>query len=320
MVVDNKNDVIKPFAPKPCNMNPIEPVTPDDDRPAICDLLAKHQGAVQSIQTSIQSNPLYNPKLHDDLWMLRFWLSHQSSTKNKTKAIRNAIDAAIETLEFREKHQLDEADIRRSMWPEWDGPNGEVITPKIFEKMAAFADKYTYLHCQLHPDRGLIGFVKIKGTRPTEKLQGYPEEEETTMFLAWSEWRFQVLDEVTRRTGRLTKHAFFIDMEGMGLNHMDRKASEREGRMNALTANVYPQVNGGFFLLKMPTVVQFFIRLVRPLYPKRLIEKMDIVVTESDVQRIYPRFAELETIPKCFRGSHPSWPPPNNGTKFAEDH
>ena len=316
----------KPFAPKPCNMRPIDPVTPGDDRPAICDLLSKHQEAVQAIQASIQSNPLYNPKLHDELWMLRFWLSHNknSSSKTRAKAVQNAVDAAVETLEFRKKHKLDEADIRRSMWPEWvedDGPNGEVLMkPSIYNKLAEFNDKYTYLHCQLHPDRGLIGFARIAGTRPPEKMANYPEEEETKMFLTWSEWRFQVLDEVTRRTGRLTKHAIFIDCEGIGWKHMDRKASAREAKLMSLTQNVYPQVNGGFFLLKMPTFMQYFIRLVRPLYPKRLLEKMDVIITESDVNRIYPRFADINTIPKCFRGTHPSWPPPDNGSRFAEEH
>lgn len=309
---------IKPFAPKPPNMKPIAPVTPEDDRPAICDLLAEHGDCVQKIKESIQSNPLYNPKLHDDLWMLRFWLSHKSSSSKKEKALKSAVDAAIETLEYRKKYNLDEADIRRSKWPEWDGPNGEVISPTEYLKWSNFAEKYTFVHCQLHPDRGLVTFCKMAGNKPAEKMAGFTEEEEKQVMILWSEWRFQVIDEVTRRTGRLTKHAMFMDFGGMGIKHLNRKASEREAKLNRMTQNVYPQCNGGFFLLNIPSFMQLFFRLVRPLYPKRLMEKMDLIATESDVNRIYPRFAELHTVPECFRGTDPSWPPPQTGSKFAE--
>ena len=309
---------IKPFAPKPPNMTPIDPVTPEDVRPAIRDLLAEHADQILKIREGIETNPLYDPKLHDDLWMLRFWLSHKDSSSKPAKALKSAIDAAAETMEFRKKYKLDDADVRRSLWPEWDGPDGQ-IHPKEFRRFLSYVEKYGVMHTQLHPDRGLVSFIRLASMDNETKLAETTEEEELMATILYSEWRFQVLDEVTRRTGRLTKHAMFIDLGGVGLKHMNRKNSERDSKFSKITENVYPQANGGFFLLNLSKVITVFLRLVRPLYPKRFMEKMDVIITESDVNRIYPRFAEVSTIPERFRGTHPSWPPPETGIKFVEE-
>jgi hypothetical protein len=55
----------------------------------------------------LASDPLYEPNKHDDLWIVRFLLSHKQKVKAVTKA-------AQYTLQFRAKHQLDEVDIRYS--------------------------------------------------------------------------------------------------------------------------------------------------------------------------------------------------------------
>ena len=309
----------KPFAPKPPNMTPIDPVTPEDDRPAICDLLSEHAEPVLKIKEAIESNPLYNPKLHDDLWMLRFWLSHKDSSSKTSKALKHAIDAAVETLEYRNKHKLDEADIRYSHWPDWDGPGGQ-FSPEEWRDFFSYADKYGLYNCLLHPDRGVITFVKYAAVHPTERVANLPMEKELEMYVGWTEWRFQVNDEVTRRTGRLTKGVMFIDLGGIGMEHTSLKAAKRDTVGNSMTANVYPQLNGGTFLLNMPSIFQGVIRLLRPFYPKRFFEKVDVLITKKDVNRIFPRFADLSTVPECYRGTLPSWPPPHNGRKYQADH
>ena len=309
---------IRPFAPKPPNMTPIAPVTPEDDRPAICDLLSEHADPIRKIKEGIESNPLYDPKLHDDLWMLRFWLTHKSGSSKTEKALQSAIDAASETLEYRKRHKLDEEDIR-SKWLNWDGPDGRV-EPEFWRKYCGFSEKYAVFHGQLHPDRGTVGLVKYADMRPGERIAGMSLEEEMDIYVINTEWRFQVNDEVTRRTGRLTKGVICLSFGGIGLQHLNLEAARRDSAGNKMILNVYPELDGGTFITKVPTIFQHILSVVRPFYPKRLMEKLDFVVNEKDANRVIPRFAALDTVPECFRGTYPSWPPPHNGSNVVEDH
>ena len=84
--------------------DPIEPVCPEDDRASVKALIEEHGEKIDKIRQGIVDDPLFDAQKHDDLWILRFWLSHK-----KTK---QAIAAAKTCLAFREKWKLDEKDIR----------------------------------------------------------------------------------------------------------------------------------------------------------------------------------------------------------------
>ena len=85
-----------------------------DERPLIGDLLKKHASKIQSVRKIIESDPLYkkgnNSTLYDDIWILRFLLSHKNSVKSASKA-------AVKTMHFRNEHKLNElGDIRHKMF------------------------------------------------------------------------------------------------------------------------------------------------------------------------------------------------------------
>ena len=84
--------------------DPIDPVTEEDDRPSVKALIDEHRKMIDKVKAEVQQEDLYDPTKHDDLWFLRFCMSHKKS--------KPAIKAAKHTLKFREEHNLDLKDIR----------------------------------------------------------------------------------------------------------------------------------------------------------------------------------------------------------------
>ena len=59
--------------------DPIDPICPEDDRPAVKDLIVEHGEKIAKIKSALIDHPLYEEDKHDDLWILRYWLSHKKS-------------------------------------------------------------------------------------------------------------------------------------------------------------------------------------------------------------------------------------------------
>jgi len=78
--------------------DPIEPVCPEDNRPSAKKLIVEYREKIDKIRDEVSKDPLYDRTKHDDLWLLRFYLSHKKS--------KPAIQAAKHTLEFRAKYNL----------------------------------------------------------------------------------------------------------------------------------------------------------------------------------------------------------------------
>jgi hypothetical protein len=64
--------------------DPIPPVNQYDDRPSVKELIEKHRQSIDQVQLGLKDDPLYDLSKHDDLWILRFVLSHKPKTSRKT--------------------------------------------------------------------------------------------------------------------------------------------------------------------------------------------------------------------------------------------
>ena len=84
---------------------PIAPIDIYDDRPSVVALIQQHQSCIDAVRKELHSDPLFQCLKHDDLWILRFVLSHK-------KNVASAVRAAKCTLAFRKEHHLDEQDVR----------------------------------------------------------------------------------------------------------------------------------------------------------------------------------------------------------------
>ena len=80
------------------------------------------------------------------------------------------------------------------------------------------------------------------------------------------------------------------------------KAYEGDGRL-------YPQLNGGIFMFNTPSWFKLIWRMLRPLYPKRVLEKFDVITNKADVTRLYPKFVDIEHVPVSYGGECKAWPP-----------
>lgn len=255
--------------------DPIEPVTSDDDRPAVKDLIEEHREWIDEIKAGITEDPLFDPTKHDDLWILRFFLSHKKTKK--------AIEAAKHTLAFREKHNLDAKDIRMER-PE------KIKEGKVYE--------YWHHRCQgdailtAIPDkkRGVVTFIQFAKMRPNA-IKILDEETWDWAFIYLSEWTHQWVDYVTRTTGRLTKSIRFIDLKGISLvKHFDRASSKRDGKIMGEMEDCYPQLLESIFPFNAPEWMHLIWEFMRPIMPKRIIEKIDIISPDknkTEKRRLY---------------------------------
>ncbi|KAI2503354.1 hypothetical protein MHU86_11074 [Fragilaria crotonensis] len=97
-----------PWVDEDCSKSDPLPLADEfDDRPCARDLIQQHETIIREIGSKIQSDPYYDPHKHDDLWVLRFALTHKSNKK--------AAECAIRFMHYRQEHDLDKCDIREQI-------------------------------------------------------------------------------------------------------------------------------------------------------------------------------------------------------------
>ena len=79
------------------------PSTAHDDRLSVPACLAEHASNLSALRALVSVDPHYNPSLHDDLWLLRFLLSHL----RKANGVAAAARAARTTLAWRADNGMD---------------------------------------------------------------------------------------------------------------------------------------------------------------------------------------------------------------------
>lgn len=304
-----------PRPTKPWNVDPLPPVSPADDRPAVCDLLEQHSNDIASVRTIVSvDNQLYNAAYHDDLWLLRFLLSNKTPSKAAT--------AARNTMAYRSKHGLDTQE--QLGWIEPPTLGEEM--PNVFKPITDRTEEGTVFHTQPHDDRGVIVYVRMAGLDMTRMVQEVAKEDIRASIRVTNEFYFRVLDEVTRRTGRLTKLVRLVDMEGMTLKRMDRKFLKREGKVAKEIEDFYPQLLASVSVVNVPGWFAALWKIIQLFFPARFKEKLDFVAIPADGKlpkdaRIFQHIS-TSCFPKKYGGESTNWPPegsygPPDGQEFV---
>lgn len=270
---------------------PVPPVSSDDDRPSVQELLDQHRDKIDKIAAGLTDHPLYQPSKHDDVWILRFWLSHQKSKK--------AIDAAKATLEFRSNHKLDETDIRANAPHKITDPSHPVHVFLSYTQDGAI--------CYVHPDasRGVVAFLNFKKIHQQHVMvKEQPESLWLLVFMYFSEWSFQWLDYVTRTSGRLTKSIRMVDMTDTAMGDVNKEFVRRVGKAMGVMEDCYPQLLDGLYACNPPSVVHVLWTMIRPIMPKRVVAKIDFMTpanNEKELRRLH-RYISNEHLPTEFGG------------------
>ena len=173
--------------------DPIPPVTPDDTRPSVKELIAQHQDCIHQVRLPLQDDPLFHAQIHDDLWILRFVLSHKSR-------IQNSLRAARATLAYRHHYHLDTTDLRHCNVHETSSS-----TPAAVQRFMHFCAPHTVRYVIPDASRGVIGFYQLSGLDQQLIVRDLDEADWEDTFRFIAEWIFQWNDYITRTTGQLTK-------------------------------------------------------------------------------------------------------------------
>ena len=220
-------------------------------QPSIKSLLAKHADALAALRTELADEAA--GWASDDLWLLRFCLSHRTTEK--------AADAARATLRYRAAN----SDLlRRAM--EGGGSHEDALG--ALNKQALLPSP-TLLGEPVHVVRAAASDVK--------KLMDDFTEEEVVEHLNLSKERaFLRCDAESRRSGRLVKLVSVLDIRDGRLSDLDLRFLRALGRASAETEKFYPQLLGLVAAVNAPPWVHALVRVASHFVPERTMRKLAV--------------------------------------------
>lgn len=281
----------------------IDPVNEHDARESVPSLLSEHSSNIALVKKALKEDPLYHPLKHDDLWILRFLLSNKQKVKQAAKAAKSA-------LAFRLKYNLDNKDLR-SMNPksilvdEEETPFAGSESLKRAWNLRCPGDSMTF--CIPDERRGVVAFLCLANFRnDKETLKALTDDDIACVFIFCSEWSFQWLDYVTRKTGRLTKSVRFLDCLEYSIFQLSRSAFKRDAKIVGEMEDVYPQLLQSVICYNTPHWIHSIWVTFRPLIPSRVVEKVDMVeprASEKEFKRLL-KFMTKEQLPVSLGGDN----------------
>jgi hypothetical protein len=251
--------------------DPIAALDDHDDRPSVKDLIEENREHIDKIKAEIAEDSHYNPTKHDDLWLLRFLLSHK-------KKLTPSVKAARTTLAFRHEHRLDAEDLRDYPMDRTTVkcPPGSIILEDLKAFMRNVAENLITYGIP-DPRRGVVGYLCLGGVDQNLLVEHLDEKAWLGAMCFLSEWTHQWLDYITRTTGRLTKTVRLLDTEFYKISNFSREGSRRDGVVANQMEDCYPQLLEKIFLCNPPVWAQVPWRVMRPFLPKRVVTKIDFI-------------------------------------------
>lgn len=285
-----------------------------DDRPFIKDLLSEHTSSIAAVRASLREEPdlsdLYDPSLYDDIWILRFLLSHKNDVDAATRA-------AVATMKFRQEYKLNDTDLRGRM-KHLDGVPAEAgYGLPHCEKLTACATKYACFNTLPDENRGPIMYVYLDKLDMNKLNETCTQEELKLSAIYTNESYYQILDTITRRTGRLTKLLKVCDMDGLSMRKMNRGYLSKDGAASKEIDDYFPQLLGGLLVVHAPKWINIIWKFCKPLLPKRVVEKVDFLPSNKEkIQGSLARFVSKENLLGMYGGDKKEWPPKYLGSHF----
>ena len=296
-----------------------------DDRPFIKDLLEEHSEAIASVKEILLAdeigNKIYskgdNHKRYDEIWTLRYILSHKGNVKSAAKA-------ALKTIKFRDEKKMNElGDIRHMLRNLGTGSDTDDSGLPHLNLFNTFCGENAAFCTLPDPDRGIVLYCDLGQIDQDAIANNMDEEMMTEYNLHANEAVFQVLDHVTRKTGRLTKQLKVIDMKNVSFLSMNRAYIKRDGAVNKSLEDYYPQILGSMLVANAPSWLNALWAAMRPFFPKRTVEKVDFLPSlsklKSNKSYLKPilRYVSEENLPERYGGQNKEWPLPCAGELFG---
>lgn len=170
-------------------------------------------------------------------------------------------------------------------------------------------------------NRGIMNIWKFRAIDQHKITKTLDEDDFLKMYILFNEWIFQVNDEVTRRTGRLTKILKVVDFEGSNLLwDVNPTYIKRDANMNKQLQDFYPQSLGSLLCVNAPGVFNTLWDFFKPFFPKRVVEKVNLVnpQTRPDDLNYFTKYISEEHLPECYGGKLSSIPSSFGLLRFPE--
>ena len=272
-------------------------------RRRVADLMAMHESDLVALRACVCHEDHYDARRHDDLFLLRFLLTHLAKGRGGIDA---AAKAATATIAWRAAHGLDDPALIC-------GGDAALEAGPVAKFYAALSARDAISYYVPDGDRGPV-LVAVPGLLDFHHMvAAMSEEEQTVAHRLSNEWLWRQCDEVTRRTGFLTKYVRLIDLNGMSLRGISRNFQKRDAKNSKAIEDYYPQLLGAVFICHAPRWMQGVWRGLRRVMPTRVVEKVDFLepLTNAMERQKLQRWIAIENLPRCFGGACNTWPPPN---------
>lgn len=207
-----------------------------DDRPLVSKLLEEYAAELNEMRSILVKEESYSADYYDELWMLRFLLSHKKLSK--------ASAAAIHTMKFRAERKLNElGDIRYRILDHNDPQSERYLD--VHKKFMTFTKGVEAMMYSLPDhDRGLVSIITPSLLDMDEVVRKMTFQEVLEGYLMSNEIQYQILDEITRRTGKLTKVLRIMDLSDFPIGSFNREYMNRDAAANKELEDYYPQLLG----------------------------------------------------------------------------
>lgn len=287
-----------------------------DDRPLISVLLKEHESAIDAIKNILKSNSLYqeNITLYDDIWILRFVLSHK-------KKVSAAAKAALETIRFRAEKKLNELGDIRHRVPTQDPSQTDNMFPAS-KRMNEHVSEGGSYHVLPDAQRGVITYIRVDKVDMKALNSELSDSDILDSIIYLNETIYQILDHMTRKTGRLTKLLKVVDLQGVGLKNFNLTFIKKDAANTKKMEDFYPQMLGMLVVANASSWFSKLWKVVRKFFPARFVEKVDILpsvdkVKEKDLKLVF-KYISYENLPVQYGGLNTTWPPQEVGHFFKK--
>jgi len=295
--------------------------TLDDGRPLIKDLLKEHATSIEKVRQKILSDEavgkaLWDPKKYDDIWILRYVLSHGGNTKHASKA-------ALKTMKFREEFKMNEkGDLRgfiKNYGVEENSNDKTLQSLPSYDLFNAYCGKNAVIIAHPDPGRGALVYCDFGMVDCDGIVAGMTFEEYKDSYVHLNEAIYQINDEVTRRTGKLTKLTRFIELKNFSFLKFNRKYLKMDAAMQKETEEHYPQLLQTAYIFNLPSWLSAMWTVVTAFFPKRMIEKINVCPSSASTKFFEPIRKQVseENHLVLYGGKNTEWPPPSIAETMA---
>jgi hypothetical protein len=276
-------------------------------RPRVAALLEEHAAALAELKRMLGSDfppppsdqatdTDVDPFLYDDLFLLRYILSHKDKGK-----LPKAAHAVRETLAYRRANGAVLAQVRRTdvggnayPKPEVDAAYKRLLLQGVVQnRRESLAGDHVLIVRDGLADKS--GFMDAVGQLAAEEY-----------LLLKRERLYADIDRRTRSTGLLIKVVIVVDAAGGSLGKLrDRRYMKADGKCSKLAELYYPQLMGTIVLVNPPALLHLIMKVARVFISGNTLDKITLVqpgrAQDLFLQSLYP----AEEIPKFLGGGAP---------------